>query len=92
MVLEQTKPETSPDAKTAKPKMSYFGHNMRGQGSLGKKTTMRRKTEDSRKRGSPGKRWGDSIKVTLAEQGCWGQGGGGHPSLGVTGSRMRRTL
>lgn len=53
MVLEQTKPETSPDAKTANPKMSYFGHNMRGQGSLGKKNNNAEKNRRQQEKRKP---------------------------------------
>lgn len=47
-VLDQIKPETSLKAKL---KLSYFGHNMRRQGSLeNKKTIVLRKIESKREK------------------------------------------
>lgn len=45
--------------------LSYFGHIMRGQGSL-EKTGMLGKTAGIRTRGGPDMRWVDSVKKPWA--------------------------
>ena len=64
-VLEQIKTITLLKAKMTKLKLSYFGHIMRRQGSLGKKTATLGKTEGSRKRGRKNMRWIHSIKEAI---------------------------
>ena len=61
-VLEQMKPETLPEAKITKPKLSSFEYITRKQGSL-EKMIMMGKIEGSGKR--PNRRWIDFIKEAL---------------------------
>lgn len=58
------KPETSLEAKRTKPKLSYFQHILRRQGSW-EKEILARKIEGSRDRGRPNLRGTGSMKEAL---------------------------